>query len=82
MIVYKDYVTFTVLGQEINLFSEDLDTGRNTIAEIDNRYHYLGSEPVTISSAIFAWQEVFGRDLSGEELKQTLIDNKLLSEAV
>jgi hypothetical protein len=82
MIVYKDYVTFTVLGKEILLFSEELCTGRNTVAEIDNQYHYLGNEYPTISAAIFAWQEVNGRDLTNEELSQVMKDNKLNSEAI
>jgi len=55
MIVYKDYVTFTVLGEDIHLISDELDYGRNTVAEIKNRYHYLGNEYPTISAAIFAW---------------------------
>lgn len=82
MIVYKDYVTFVVLGQEINLISDELDTGRNTVAEINEKYYYLGNEYPNVSAAIFAWQDAFERELSGDELRQTLIDNKLLSEAI
>lgn len=82
MIVYKDYVTFTVLGEEIHLISDELDHGRNTVAEIKNRYHYLGNEYPTISTAIFAWQETNGRDLTSEELRQVMVDNHLLSEAI
>jgi hypothetical protein len=82
MIVYKDYVTFTVLGKEINLMSEELDTGRNTVAEIDDQFHYMGNEYPTISTAIFVWQEVNGRDLSNEELRQAMVDNNLLSQAI
>ena len=82
MIVYKDYVTFTVLGKEINLISEELCAGRNTVAEVDNNYHYMGNEYPTISTAIFVWQEVNGRDLSNEELRQAMVDNNLLSQAI
>jgi hypothetical protein len=82
MIVYKDYVTFTVLGEDIHLISDELDYGRNTVAEIKNRYHYLGNEYPTISAAIFAWQETNGRDLTSEELRQVMVDNHLLSEAI
>jgi hypothetical protein len=83
MIVYKDYLTFTVMGEEINLFSdEDTDYGRNTVAEINGGFHYLGDEPPGVSAAIFAWQEVYNRELSSEELHQVLVDNHLISEAI
>jgi hypothetical protein len=82
MIVYRDYVTLKIMGQEINLFSEELDLGRNTVAEINSRYHYLGNELPNVAAAIFAWQEVNGRDLTGEELRQVMIDNHLISSAI
>lgn len=82
MIVYKDYVTFTVLGTQINLMSEDLFTGRNTVAEMNDNFHFVGNEYPTISTAIFLWQEVNGRDLSNDELRQTMRDNLLISDAV
>jgi hypothetical protein len=82
MIVYKDYVTFTVLGQEIGLISDELDYGRSTVAEMNDKYYYMGNEYPTISTAIFAWQESFGRDLTNEELKQVMRDNHLISDAI
>jgi hypothetical protein len=40
MIVYKNYVTFTILGEEIILYSDDETSyGRNTVAEINGNYH-------------------------------------------
>ena len=47
MIVHKDYATFSILGQDINIFSEDLGRVRNTVAEIDGSFHYLGDEFLT-----------------------------------
>lgn len=82
MLVYKDCNTFKVLGKEINLYSEDMEYGRNTVAEMDDFFHYLGNETPNVAAAIFAWQEVYGRDLTNEELRQVLIDNQLLSEAI
>jgi hypothetical protein len=82
MIVYKDYVTFQVMGQEINLISDETDYGRNTVAEMSDRYHYLGDEIPNIAAAIFAWQETNGRDLTEEELRQAMIDNGLISAAI
>lgn len=82
MIVYKNYATFQVLGKEINLISEDLGYGYNTVAEVNDRIHYLGNEFPSISAAIFAWQEINGRDLTDEELRLVLHENHLLSDAI
>lgn len=82
MIAYKDYSTFTVLGVEINLFSETLEIGLNTVAEMGERIHYLGKENPNIAGAILAWQEMNGRDLTDEELRQVLTENHLISGAV
>lgn len=82
MLVYKDYMTFTVMGKEIHLISDETDYGRNTVAEIDGHYHYMDDEPSNVATAVFAWQEVNGRDLTSEELRQVLLDNHLISEAI
>lgn len=82
MIVYKNYVVFTILGEEINLISDETSYGRNTVAEIDGHYHYLDNELPTVASAIFAWQEYYNRDLTNEELRKVMVDNHLISEAI
>lgn len=82
MFVYKDYATFTVLGAKIHIISDETSYGLNTVAEINNHYHYLGNEHPNIAAAIFAWQEVNGRDLTTEELRQVMVDNHLLSQGV
>lgn len=79
MLVHKDCITFTVLGKEINLISDETVYGLNTVAEIDEHYHYMSNEFSNIATAIFAWQEVNGRDLTSEELRQVLVDNHLSS---
>jgi hypothetical protein len=82
MIVYKDYVVFIILGEEIILYSDDTCYGRNTVAEINGNYHYLDSEPPTITSAIYAWQEFYNKELTSEELHKVMVENKLISEAI
>lgn len=76
--VRKDYITFFVLGQEINLISDECYFGRNTVAEINNLYYYLGNEQATISAAILAWQISNNRELLDGELRQVMIDNHIL----
>jgi len=82
MIVYKDYVTFTLMGKEINLISNETVYGLSTVAEINNHYQYMGNEPPNVATAIYAWQEVNGRDLTNEELRQVMLDNHLISDAI
>jgi hypothetical protein len=82
MIVRRDCSTFKVLGQEVHLYSEELPQGRSTVAEIDVRLHYMGHEIPNVATAIFAWQEVNGRDLTTEEFRQVMLDNNIISQAV
>jgi hypothetical protein len=82
MIVYKDYRTFDVMGKILNLISDETSYGRNTVVEIDGHYYYMDNEPSNVATAIFAWQEVNGRDLTSEELRQVMVDNNLISSAI
>ena len=82
MIVYKDYITFQVLGQEINLISSETEYGHNTVAEMTDKYYFLGNEAPNIAAAILAWQKVNSRDLTEQELHQVLVDNGLTSAAI
>jgi hypothetical protein len=82
MVVRNDGTPFKVMGQEIWLYSEDLGYDRNTVADMGDRIHYMGNEPPNVATAIFAWQEVNGRDLTSEELRQVMIDNHLISASI
>ena len=82
MIVRNDGTLFKVLGQEIWLYSEDLGYVRNTVVDMGDHFHYMGSEPPNVATAIFAWQEVNGRDLTNEELRRVMTDNNLISAAI
>lgn len=82
MIVYKNYLAFNLLGEELIIISDETAYGRNTVVEIDKVFHYMGDEFPGVAAAIFAWQEVKGRDLTNEELHQILEDNKVLSQAI
>lgn len=82
MIVYKNYISFVVLGQEVNLISDDTDYGRNTIAEILDNYYYLGDEYPNIATAIITWQEINNRELTIDEMQQTLINNQMTLDSI
>jgi hypothetical protein len=82
MLVYKNYIAFKILDEKVNIISDETAYGRNTVVEINNIFHYMGSEFPGIAAAILAWQEVKGRDLTSEELIQIMNDNQLNSQAI
>ena len=81
MIVYKNYQAFNLMGEELIIISDETAYGRNTVVEINKVFHHMGDEFPGVAAAIYAWQEVNGRDLTNEELHQILEDNSLLSKA-
>lgn len=81
-VVHKDYISFTIVGEEVPIFIADTAYGRSTVAEINGRYYHLDGELSTISAAIYAWQEVYDFDLSAEELHEIMLENKLISDAI
>jgi hypothetical protein len=78
-IVRNDGYLFKVMGQEIWLYSEELGYDRNTVADMNGFFHHMGSEPPNVATAVFAWQEVNGRELTSEEFRQVMIDNQIIS---
>jgi hypothetical protein len=82
MFLDSDVAKFKICGKTLLLISEEICYGRNTIADFENQLYYLGSDQQTISTAIHAWQTLNNRELTNDELRQTLIDNGHMSEAV
>lgn len=80
MILYKDYVTFNILGKNVNLICQDekswLHNYLYVTAEIDDGILYLGEMDVTVKTAIFAYEKFFDKVLSPEEIKQVIFLNK------
>lgn len=70
--------TFIIKGQSITLISDECAHGLNTIADMGDFKYYMGNEYPTISTAIFAWQEVHDTMLSTQELRQVMIDNGII----
>ena len=77
-ILYSDYITYLVMGQEVNMFSDETDYGLSTVAEINGQYFYLGKCLSNIHNAILAWQDANDRDITQQELSQVLLDNGIL----
>lgn len=82
MIVFKDHISYLILGKEVNVISEYMEYGYNTVVEIDNTYHYLGPNYPDIATAIAIWQKINGKELTLKEIDQVLMDNNLISGAV
>jgi hypothetical protein len=72
---YKDDPTFIILGQEVTIISDDLDWGTNTVANIGDKFHYMGEEQASLSTAIFAFQEMNNWELTPEEIRQVMLEN-------
>lgn len=72
---YQDCITYNILGTNVYLYSDEYDFGINTVAEVDGRFHYLGSEQPSLLAAVFALQEVYNIQLTDRELKQVLEEN-------
>jgi len=76
--VYKDCISFKILGQEVNLYcSETYDGTLNTVAEFDTKYYYMGNESPNIIAAVIAWQKVNDRLLTQEEVNVIFKENNI-----
>jgi hypothetical protein len=76
--VRKDYITFLVLDQEINFISDQCYFGLNTVAEVNDKFYYLGSQLPNISTAIMVWQDINNKELTNEELRQVMTNGHIL----
>lgn len=81
-IVYKDYDTFFILGDEVNLISAHTDYGFSTVAEIKDQFYYMGELFPDITAAILAWQEINNKQLTAEQISNTISDNNLPSQGI
>ncbi len=78
MIVSDDGIPYKVLGSELKFYADETAYGWNVVVEYNEKYHYLGSEPINIQVAVSFWQEQNNRMLSQDELKQVMLDNHLI----
>ena len=74
-VIYKDYETFNVLGEEVILITDKTDYGDNSVVLIKDNSYYLGDEAATLENVLYAWQELNGRDLTVDEIDQITKDN-------
>jgi len=72
---FSDFITFHVNGNEVNVLTIEADTGTNTVAEINNKYCYLGDVKPDVYAAISAWQIIFNRKLKDWEVTQNIQAN-------
>jgi len=82
VLIFRDYISFDILGQHIHLISNETCYGQQTVAEVDDCYHYLGHADWTLSTAILVFERIYGRELTKEEVNQVLRDNNFTSQGV
>lgn len=75
LVLHKDYITFNVLGDEVNIIYDPYSDQEFTFAEINERIYYLGNRPPTIESAIFAWEKVYETTLTADQITQIINNN-------
>jgi hypothetical protein len=77
MIIYKSYLSFNVLGVAVNLITQPYLDGVNTVAEIKDKYYYLGNQTASVLAAIFAWEIFLDREISDQEFEKVLLENNV-----
>ena len=67
---FSDFVSFNILGQSVNLLSldDEYDYPEYLVAEIEDKYYYLGKQDADINSAIIAWQYHYDMILTDQEI--------------
>lgn len=76
-ISFKDCLEYKIKDKKITIISDLINEINNTVAEIDNKYYYLGDETPNLLAAIIAYQEVTGLTISASEMHIILEENKL-----
>jgi hypothetical protein len=82
MLEYEAGLIFNILGTTIALYSEELDVGINTVANIGDDYFYLGNQPPNIETVVRLWEQLNNRSLTQQELDKVMSDNNLKSQAI
>ena len=72
---FSNFTRYDILGTEVFLLSIETDCGNTTIAEINEKYYYIGELDINLTSAGYAWQYFSDRDLTVNEWDQILEDN-------
>lgn len=75
MLVYKDYITFNILGTFIDLISCDVNSSTYVVAAMGNKFYYLGTEIPDLAAATYAWLKFTGKTLSDEDKQKIYSDN-------
>jgi len=73
--VFNDVVYFKVFDNDIGLISSETSYGWQTVAEVGDKYYYMGDCLVTLETAINAWQEYYDIELTQGEIEYIMIEN-------
>lgn len=82
MIELNDFKSYWIKGTSVKMISSKTAYGWYTVAEIDQKYHYLGDQLFNIISAITLWEKLNSIKLTDEEVEAVMIDNSLRSFAI
>lgn len=89
-IVYDGGKYFSIKDMDVCFYSEEVDSGLNTVIAINveavdendipytyDEYYYLGDQPPTIETAVNFWQEFNDCILFPDEIKVIMKENNL-----
>lgn len=76
-ILYKDYITFKILNDIVDVISDETDYGRSTVVVTNGKnYYYMGDEPPNLETVLFAWQDLNEILLSEEQFETIMKQNQ------
>lgn len=75
MKVFDNSTRFSILGEDLHLFSSNTSYGWQTVAEFHSNYYYLGDQYINVETAINCWQEINGFQLTAEEIQYIVDEN-------
>ena len=72
-----DVQKYIIQENGIELFNSETAYGNQTVAIVNNRYHYLGDQALSIMTAIVYYEKLNNMIFTTTEIGQIFIDNKI-----
>ena len=67
-VLYSDCKTFNILGDVVDVISDETDYGQSTVIQFGDIFYYFGHEPPTLETALFAWQDLVNISLTDDQI--------------
>ncbi len=81
-ILRNNTISYHMLGEIMELVSDQTSYGLSTVALFRGKTHYLGDEEPNVVSAIHVYESVNNMDLNEDQMAQITLDNYLISNPI